>query len=113
MTTTTPRCAAQGRRRGAYVRPEALPGMRRARHPQGPRATQRRAWTRPAGTARKEGSGMTTTSTSTTELLTEEQRGVLGRALADAISYREPSGDCSGCPPGGALCDPHRDDLGR
>ena len=56
---------------------------------------------------------MTTTSTSTARVLTEEQRGVLGRALADAISYREPSGDCSGCQPGGRFCDPHRDDLGR
>src|SRR5712691_9605542 len=33
---------------------------------------------------------MTGTSTSTVQVLTEELRGVLGRALADAIAYRQP-----------------------
>lgn len=51
--------------------------------------------------------------TSAMQAPTEEQRGVLGRMAADAISHREPSGDCSDCQPGGELCDPHRDDLGR
>ena len=46
--------------------------------------------------------------------LTPRQREVLAAALADAVTYRDPSGDCTGCEahPAG-LCDDHAADLDK
>jgi len=44
--------------------------------------------------------------------LTAEQLVTLGQALGDAIAYRDPAGDCTGCEahPAG-LCEDHAADL--
>jgi hypothetical protein len=46
--------------------------------------------------------------------LTAEQLVTLGQALGDAIAYRDPAGDCTGCEahPAG-LCEDHAEDLDR
>jgi len=37
--------------------------------------------------------------------MTAEQREVLRKALADAVSYRDPPVECSGCETQGELCE--------
>ena len=45
-------------------------------------------------------------------MIPADQREVLGQALADALDWRQPSGQCTGCDddPGG-LCSEHAADL--
>jgi hypothetical protein len=46
--------------------------------------------------------------------LTAEQRDVLGQVLADAVTYRDPSGACTGCDASPAgLCADHAEDLDK
>lgn len=49
-----------------------------------------------------------------TAVLTPDRLARLGAVFADAIAYRQPSGDCTGCAddPGG-LCGDHAADLGE
>lgn len=47
-------------------------------------------------------------------VLSADQREVLGQALSDALSYRTPDGDCTGCDEHPArLCHEHAADLDR
>ncbi len=72
---------------------------------------------RPAGPrnpSTQEDGTMNETVTETSTPAAEAREIVLGQVLADAIFYREPSGDCDDCDqhPAG-LCEPHAADLDR
>ncbi len=46
--------------------------------------------------------------------LTDEELVILGQAISDAITYRDPSGVCPDCDASAAgLCDDHADDLDK
>jgi hypothetical protein len=50
----------------------------------------------------------------TCPVLTAADLGVLGQALADAVTYRDPAGFCQDCEDSpAALCQDHADDLDK